>query len=58
MDLLGIVLSYHNYLLKEGGSALLIASMYGHTATVIVLLEYGAQVNLFSGVRVYQCELY
>ena len=58
MDLLGIVLSCHNYLLKEGDSALIIASAYGHTATVVVLLEYGAQVDLYDEVRVSQYELY
>ena len=29
----------------------MMASMYGHPATVMVLLEYGAQVDLFDEVR-------
>ena len=32
-------------------SALNLASGHGHTATVMVLLKYGAQVDLFNEVR-------
>ena len=56
VGLLEIVLSC--YLLWGGVSALIAASTYGHTAIVILLLDYGAQVDLFDEVRAYQSELY
>ena len=34
----------------------MLASIYDHTATVILLLEYGAQVDLSTEVRIYQCD--
>ena len=53
---LGIVSSC--YLLQGGVSALTAASAYGHTAIVILLLDYGARADLFGKVRAYQSELY
>ena len=33
------------------------ASQYGRTATVLVLLEYGAQVDILSDVRVHKDDI-
>ena len=41
----------NKYLVQDGGTALLIASLNGHTATVHALIDRGAQVDLLDMVR-------
>ena len=55
-----VVLSYQllcGCLSQVGWSALHRASQYGNTETVLVLLEYGAQVDILSDVRVHKDDI-